>query len=128
MGKGGQNVPAGRRVERFNRLLREELSRLISREVRDPRVADVSLIDVVTSPDLRHAKVFYAARVAEAEGRAEVQKGLEAASGFLKNVISRTLRVKYAPTLHFILDSSLDYGAHIDAVLANLDHGGSDDD
>ena len=120
MGGPRSKLPPGRRSERFNRLLREEISRLLAREIRDPRISEVSITDVSTSEDLRHADIFYACREQSEEQRAEIQKGLERACGFLRGRLGRNLHIRKAPDIRFKLDGSIDYGAHIDTLLNTL--------
>lgn len=124
MGKGRsryQNLPASRRSERFNRLLKEELTSLIRRDIRDPRIGDITIIEVKSSDDLRHAVVYYFCLEESSEKRAEIQEGLEKATGFLRGKLGKLLKIKTAPTLRFCFDTTMEYGAHIDSLLRDLD-------
>lgn len=86
-----------RRRERVSELIREEISELIRREVRDPRLSGlISVTEVVTSPDLRHARVFVSVMGTEEEKR-QVEKGLAAASGFLRKGLGERLSLRYTP-------------------------------
>lgn len=126
MGKK-RHLPEFRRSERFNRLIREEVSRLLQGEVRDPRISDVVITEVKTSEDLRHARVYYACREMEPEKREVVQTGLERASGFMRGKLGRNLHVRYSPKLTFHFDPSIEYGARIDGILQGLKSGERDE-
>ena len=73
-----------RRIERVNSLIRQEISQLLQREVKDPRLARfVTVTQVSTSPDLRYAKVLVSVMGSEEEKK-EVLETLTAACGFLR--------------------------------------------
>lgn len=99
-----------RRRERVNDLIRREISELIRREVRDPRLSGfMSVTDVVTSSDLRHAKVFISIMGTEEEKR-QAEKGLATASGFLRRGLGERLSLRYIPELSFERDESIERG------------------
>lgn len=102
-----------RRRERVNDLIREEISELIRREVRDPRLSGfISVTEVVTSADLKHAKVFVSIMGTEEEKR-QVEKGLAAASGFLRRGLGERLSLRYTPELSFQRDESIERGSRL---------------
>ena len=101
------------RIERVNNLLRQELSELLKREVKDPRLSSfISITEVVTSPDLRHARV-YVSSLSDRQERQEILSVLAAASGFLRNELSKILRLRHVPELSFYWDDSIERGAHL---------------
>jgi len=101
------------RIERVNHLIRQEMSELLRREVNDPRLGGlVSINEVVTSHDLKYAKVFVSC-VGDDEKKKEILSALVAASGFLHNELSKRLRLRHIPVLEFRWDSSIEQGAHI---------------
>lgn len=102
-----------RRRERVSELIREEISELIRREVRDPRLSClISVTEVVTSADLRHAKVFVSIMGTE-EDKKQVEKGLAAASGFLRKGLGERLSLRYTPELSFYRDDSIERGSRL---------------
>ena len=109
-----------RRTDRINRALREELSGLIRREVRDPRVGVVTIVEVETSEDLRHAKVFYTVLETSPERRAEIQEGLDHAAPYLRRLLGKSLHLRRIPELAFHLDMAIEHGAQIEAVLRKI--------
>ena len=106
------------RIERVNNLLRREISELIQREVKDPRLgAFVTVTEVDTSTDLKYAKVF----VSCISGKQEEQntlKVLNAAAGFLRTELAKNLRLRRIPELSFYWDDSIEHG---DRVLRLID-------
>ncbi len=101
------------RIERVNHLIRQEISELLQRQVKDPRLGRfVSVTEVVTSPDLKYAKVFVSCLCSEEEKK-EILSTLVAASGFLHNELTKRLRLRRIPELNFRWDNSIEQGAHI---------------
>jgi ribosome-binding factor A len=107
-----------RRQERVNDLLREEISDLISREVKDPRVSHglVSVTEVQVSPDLRNATVYISHLGSPAE-REEVIEGLRQASHFLHGALVHRLSLRHVPELHFRFDPSIERGARLASLI-----------
>jgi len=101
------------RLERLNSLIRHELSDLLLREVKDPRLSVmISITQVDIAADLKYAKVFVSALGGEDE-KDKVLKSLDSASGFMRGELSRNLRLRYTPELDFQWDNSIEHGAHI---------------
>jgi ribosome-binding factor A len=105
-----------KRTDRINELLREEISVLVRDEVRDPRVGLVTITAVQTSPELDHAKVFVRMLGDEEEQEAAME-GLRSASPFVRTQLSRRLRLRRVPELHFQYDRMLDEAARIEQLL-----------
>ena len=101
------------RIERVNSLIRQEISQLLQRQVKDPRLGNfVAVTEVSLSPDLRYAKVFVSCIGSEEEKQATLS-GLAAASGFLRNQLAKRLRLRRVPELSFQWDDSIERGAHL---------------
>jgi ribosome-binding factor A len=113
-----------RRIERVNALLVEEISDLLRREVKDPRVsAMVSVTNVDTSPDLRSAVVLVSIMGDEEEVQATMS-ALQHAAGFFRHEMAGRLRFRQVPQLTFRLDTSIAQGARILGLLKEIqDHG-----
>jgi len=107
-----------RRTERVSELIRHELSDLLMRELRDPRLDGlISITRVDLSPDLYNARVFISV-MSETASPADALKALNAAAGFLHKELVHRLEMRRVPFLTFHLDKSIEEGA---AVLAHLD-------
>lgn len=101
------------RIERVNHLIRQEISELLQRQVKDPRLGGfVSITEVITSPDLKYAKVFVSC-IDSDEKKKEILSALVAASGFLHNELTKRLRLHHIPVLEFHWDDSIERGARI---------------
>ena len=122
MVRGGK-VAKPKRTDRVAELVRMELSELLSRGVKDPRVSRhiVTLTSVDASPDLRHVNVYVSAMVSPAE-RNGVLDGLRSAAGYLRRELGRRVSMKYTPELRFVWDASLDAGARVEQLLDQLQH------
>ena len=102
-----------RRMAKANDLIRREISELILREVRDPRLSGLlSITRVETSPDLKYAKVFVSLMGSDEEKR-QAEEGLAAASGFLRRGLGDRLVLRYVPQLTFRLDDSIEEGSRM---------------
>jgi ribosome-binding factor A len=102
-----------RRTERINELLREELSDLLCRQAKDPRLGGlVTVTEVEVSVDLRHARVFVSVMGSEEE-REGAFRALETARPFLRRELGKRLSTRRTPDLSFRRDDSLERGAHL---------------
>ena len=101
------------RIERINNLIRQEISELLQRQIKDPRLNSfVAVTEVATSPDLRQAKIFVSCITSEEE-KQEILSVLAAASGFLRNELTKRLRLRRIPELSFHWDDSIERGARL---------------
>lgn len=108
------------RTQRLGPLLREEIARLLQREVKDTRIGDVTISEVVVTPDLKEATVFV--QVHGDEGRkTEAIAGLSSAAGFIRSRVGRELRIRRTPELHFKIDRTQEHAARIHELLAEVD-------
>lgn len=114
-----------RRIARVNDLIRKEISDLLMREIRDPRLGGLlSVTEVDTSPDLRHAKVFVSVMGSEEEKR-QVEEGLAAAAGFLRRGLGERLSLRHIPQLDFQRDESIERGSHLLGLINEVAPGDS---
>ncbi|MFC1897642.1 30S ribosome-binding factor RbfA [Chloroflexota bacterium] len=103
----------GHRIERVNSIIRQEMSELLQRQVKDPRLGTfVVVTDVSTSLDLRHAKIFVS-RIGSEEEKQETLSVLAAASGFFRNELAKRLRLRHIPELSFQWDDSIERGDYL---------------
>ncbi len=102
-----------RRMDRVNVLLRHEISRVLSSELSDPRLARlVSVTSVDTSTDLRHAKVYISVLGEKSDKRATLD-ALKSASGYIHRSIRPKLALRNVPHLVFYLDESIEQGTEL---------------
>ena len=106
-----------RRQSRVNELLRDVLSEVIHREVRDPRLAEVTTItEVSVSADLRSAKV-YVSILGSDEDRALTLEGLRAAASFIRRGLKNQISLRYVPFLTFSIDTSIEGGMRLSQIM-----------
>ncbi|MGH7429250.1 MAG: 30S ribosome-binding factor RbfA [Candidatus Methylomirabilaceae bacterium] len=111
-----------KRADRVAQLIQEEISRLILRSVKDPRIGFVTVTHVSVSDDLRHAKVYLSLAQADDEAqRRDALVGMRSAAGFLRGELTRRLRLRYAPALAFYLDDSLERELKLAELLRQID-------
>jgi ribosome-binding factor A len=113
------------RTERVSDLIRSEVARLIRAELRDPRVGFVTVTGADVTPDLKTARVFVSILGDEAARRAGLE-ALNHAAGYFRRTLFKNLRLRFAPSVTFVFDGSLDRAERIDRVLRSL-HEGPDD-
>lgn len=98
---------------RVNEAVRQELSMLISREVKDPRVDMMTTVTkVIVATDLKTCKVYISV-YGDEEKKAETMAGLKSSEGFLRRMLARNLNLRNTPELFFILDESIEYGMYM---------------
>lgn len=109
----------GGRVQRVSSLVRQAVAEILTLEVKDPRIAGVVVTDVEITGDLREAQIFYGF-VGDAGARAEAAEGLASCTGYVRRELGQRVSLRVVPSVHFRIDTSLDYGARIEARLAEL--------
>jgi ribosome-binding factor A len=100
------------RHRRIEGELQRALSELIAREVKDPRVGNVTITHVTVAPDLSTARVFFVP-FASHNSPDDVRAGLTAAGGFLRGEAGRRLRLRHAPRLEFVFDDTIEAAARL---------------
>jgi ribosome-binding factor A len=121
-----QDHDVSQRTERVDELLRQEIGSIISKDVADPRVGFVTITEVETTPDLRHAKVWVSVIGQPAERDAAVA-ALRHAMPFIRHELGQRLRIKRIPDLHVHVDDTAERGTRILQLLSDLDAGGNPD-
>jgi ribosome-binding factor A len=110
------------RTERIDELLRQEITEILAREVSDPRIGFVTVTDVETAPDLRHARVWVSVIGAKSE-RDETLAALGRAMVFVRRELGSRLRLKRIPELHVRLDDTAERGTRVLQLLHELEEG-----
>jgi ribosome-binding factor A len=107
-----------KRAQRVSHLLREEISDIIRLRLKDPRVGFLTITDVDVTADLKLARVYVS--VLKAEEREETLAILDGARSFVRSELKKRLRMKVIPTVEFHLDTSPEYGDHIEKLLKEI--------
>ena len=95
--------------------IQRDLSELIARELKDPRVGMVTLQGVEVTPDYAHAKVFFSILTGDPD---QTLEGLNQAAGFLRSGLFKRLHIHTVPTLHFVYDRTTERASDMDALIA----------
>jgi ribosome-binding factor A len=120
------------RMRRVNEAIREVIGEVASKELKDPRVGFVTVTDVKTSPDLRHARVYVSAldsrghAMTESEREATLE-GLRSAHGYLQHRVADELHLKHTPVLNFVYDDTPERALRLGELIdAAGEHGGGE--
>ena len=109
-----------RRIDRVNELLRSEISHLIAREIKDPRVAGViSVTEVIASNDLRSARVYVSVMGREADRKSALD-GIQSAASFLRRELRERVNLRHTPHMTFHLDDSIQEGDRVLRLMEGL--------
>ena len=95
--------------------IQRDLTELIARDLKDPRVGMVTIQAVEVTPDYAHAKVFFSVLVGDS---AECEIALNQAAGFLRNGLFKRLHIHTVPTLHFQFDRTTERASDMNALIA----------
>jgi ribosome-binding factor A len=95
--------------------IQRDLTELIVRELKDPRVGMITIQSVEVTPDYAHAKVFFSLLVGDP---VQTEEGLNQAAGFLRACLFKRLHIHTVPTLHFVFDRTTERAADMNALIA----------
>ena len=109
------------RTARLDELLQQEISRILLREVHDPRIGFVTVTRVEVAPDLRNARVWVSI-IGQPEERRAAYRALRHAMPFVRHELG-VLRLKRVPELHLHLDESVERGTRVLQILDDLEAG-----
>ena len=108
------------RIDRVNNLIRQEISEMLHRHVKDPRLGSfITITRVATSADLKYAKIFVS-QISNESSRKEIINTLSAAAGFFRKELTKSLRLRHIPELSFHWDESIEEGARILELIDRL--------
>ena len=111
-----------KRADRVGGQVQKELSDLLQKEIRDPRLDFVTIMRVSITDDLRSARIYFS--VAEGEERKlSALAGFKSASGYLRRKLSRRLELRHMPELEFLYDESFDRSTRINKILNGIRDG-----
>ena len=108
-----------KRAERVGDLIKREISEMLIRGIKDPRIGLATITKVTISDDLRVAKVYFSIVGGEAD-RERARRGLVSATGFIKREVGKRIRLRYVPEIVFEFDPSLEYADHINRLIQEL--------
>jgi ribosome-binding factor A len=100
-------------------LIQKEISELLLRKIKDPRLEMITISGVDVSPDLKQARIFFS-RFGNAADIQRAQEGLRSAAGFIKRELGQRLKLRHVPELEFMHDTSFEYGDRIESLIKDL--------
>lgn len=110
---------SSQRAQRVAETIHKEISSLLIKGLKDPRIGFVTITSVDVTSDLRQARVYYTL-MASQDDRAETQAGLNSCSSYIRQQLGRQLRMRFVPEIHFEYDASFDYGQKIEKLLSEV--------
>ena len=109
-----------RRIDRVNELLRLEISQVLARQIKDPRLSGViTITEVRTTPDLRNALVLLSV-MGDREAKKNALAGIESAAKFLRRELRGRLALRYVPFLRFVRDDSLEHADRLMTIMNQI--------
>ncbi|MGP8154193.1 MAG: 30S ribosome-binding factor RbfA [Smithella sp.] len=108
-----------KRADRVSELIRADMSDIIMKEVKDPRLHSVTITSVKVTDDLRNAKIYFV-EMGKDECSPEIKAGLTQAAGFIRRELGKRVQLRCVPELTFIHDQSFAYGNRIEKILAQI--------
>lgn len=102
---------------RINGEVQKELSSLINREIKDPRINPMTtVVSVEVAPDLKHAKVYISV-LGDDESRKSTYEGLRSAAPFMRRELAKRINLRNTPELSFVMDQSIEYGVRMSKLI-----------
>ena len=108
------------RIEKLQELIKQEMSKMLLTDLKDPRIGFVTVTDVEMTGDLREAKIYVSIMGGTEQVKSSLE-GLNSALGFIRREIGQRIRLRFTPEISFALDTSLDYGDHIQKLLLQVE-------
>ncbi len=109
----------GKRSEKIADLIQKEISHMLVRTLKDPRIGFVTITKVAVSEDCRMAKVYFSVPGSFDE-REKSTDGLNSAKGYVRKELGRRIRLKHIPEITFQFDPSIEYAIHIGEVIEQI--------
>jgi len=109
----------GKRSERVADLIRKEISEMLAKTIKDPRIGFVTITRVMVTEDCRSAKVYYSVVGTFAE-KDRSMEGLNSAKGYIRRELGHRMKLKYTPEIVFQFDPSIEYAIHMGELIHQL--------
>jgi ribosome-binding factor A len=113
------NSSKPKRTVQIGGLIQQEISELLVRKIKDPRLELVTITGVKVSPDLKLARIYFS-RIGSPDEIRRVLQGLQSAAGFIKRELGQRMQLRRVPDLEFVHDTSFEYGERIESLLKDL--------
>lgn len=117
----------GKRSEKVADLIQREVSEMLLRSVKDPRIGWVTITKVKVTEDCRLAKIYFSV-TGSPEERERSTEGLESAKGYIRKELGKRIRMRYTPEIKFQFDPNIEYAIHLEEVFQGLQREKEKDD
>lgn len=107
------------RPGRVQEALRQEISRIVHDELKDPRLGFLTITRVDITKDLRYARIYFSV-LGESKDKELALKGLNSAKGYIKSLISKSIKLRFMPEIEFKIDESLEHTKEIGDIIDKL--------
>ena len=104
------------RVRKIQEFIKQEVSSMLLKEIKDPRLGFVTVTGVHLTGDLREATVYVSLFGSDRE-KAESLEALNNARGFIRRELARTINLRNTPDITFVMDQSIEYGVHMTGLI-----------
>jgi len=116
---------SSQRAQRVAETIHKEISSMLIKGLKDPRIGFVTITSVDVTSDLRQARIYYTLLASQntmggQDGRSRTQEGLDSSSSYIRQQLGRMLRLRFIPEIHFEYDASFDYGQNIERLLKEV--------
>lgn len=112
---------------RINQEVQKELSMLIFRELKDPRIHPMTtIVNVEVAPDLKTARIYISV-LGDEQARKDTLLGLKSAAPFLRSQLAKSINLRNTPELFFVADQSIEYGVNMSKLIDQVNRNNSDD-
>ncbi|NVN97839.1 MAG: ribosome-binding factor A [Geobacteraceae bacterium] len=108
-----------KRSEKVSEAIHEEVSKLLIKGVKDPRVGFVTITGVKMTDDLRLATIYFSS-IGTEEEKKDTETGLNSAKGFIRREVGKVLKMRFVPDIIFRYDAAIEYGNHIENILKQI--------
>ena len=108
------------RVRKIQEFIKQEVSNILLKELKDPRIGFVTVTDAKITGDLREATV-YVSLFGDEKKKKDTLTALKSANGYIRSEVGKRLKIRYSPEIQFKEDKSLDYGMKIDKILKDIE-------
>jgi ribosome-binding factor A len=112
-------MAGGKRSEKVADLIHKEISEMLIKSLKDPRIGFVTITRVTVSEDCRFAKIYFSVMGSLTE-RDKSAMGLNSAKGYIRKELGRRMGLRYTPEIMFQFDPSIEYAIHIGEIIQHL--------
>jgi ribosome-binding factor A len=107
-----------KRIHQVADMIQRYLSQALRQEIKDPRLANVAITEVVVSPDLRNAKIYFS--LINESALKETEEALRRAAGHFRHIVATNIDLRYTPVLNFYYDETIPYAERLERLMNNI--------